>query len=80
MKKPLKLHCNAGYVFKNHKGRFSGIEVWYQPEGIAYIFSLKTLIGRHHVTIDSKDRDGVFKVQNFKGIVEYIPHESGLHY
>ena len=35
---------------------------------------------RHYVIYDSKDGDGVFKVHTSQGVVEFIPHESGLHY
>ena len=62
------------------KGWFGEIEVWYHPNGITNILSLKTLKKRHHVTYDSSDRDGVFKVHTSQRIVEFFPHESGLHY
>ena len=29
---------------------------------------------------DRKDMDGVFKMQTKDGLVEFVPHESGLHY
>ena len=32
------------------------------------------------MTSDSKDRGRVFKVHKSQGVVELIPHESGLHY
>ena len=35
---------------------------------------------RHHVTYDSKDRNGVFKVYTTQRLVEFMPHENGLHY
>ena len=35
---------------------------------------------RHYVTYVSKDRNGMFKVHTKQGIVEFIPHESELHY
>ena len=50
------------------------------PKWIANILSLKTLKKRHHVTYDSQDRDGAFKVHTTKGVVEFIPHESKFHY
>ena len=54
--------------------------MWHHPKGIANILSLKTLKERHQVTYNSKDRDGVFKVHITQGVVEFIPHESGLHF
>ena len=80
VKKSLKLHCNAGHVQVTKKGWFREIKVWYHPKGIANILSLKMLKNRHHVTYDSKDRNGVFKVYTTQGVVEFIPHESRLHY
>ena len=35
---------------------------------------------RHHVTYNSCDRDGAFRVQTDKDKVEFVPHESELHY
>ena len=78
--KHLKLHCNAGYIYVTKKGWFGGIEVWYHQRDIANILSHKTLKKRHHMTYDSKDRDKVFKVHTSQGVVEFIPHKSGLHY
>ena len=49
--------------------------MWYHPKGIVNILSLKTLKNRHHVTYNSKDGNGIFNV-----VVEYMPHESRLHY
>ena len=54
--------------------------MWYYPKDIANILLLKTLKQCHHVTHDSRDRDGVFKVHTKIGIVECIPYDSGLHY
>ena len=39
-----------------------------------------TLKERHHVTSNSKDRDGKFKMHTSQGIIKFIPHESSLHY
>ena len=32
------------------------------------------------MTFDSKDQNGVFKVHTTQGVVEFMPHESRLHY
>ena len=62
------------------KGWFGDIEVWYYPKGIANNLSLKTLKNRHNITYDSRDRGGIFKVHIKDDLVEFVPHESGLHY
>ena len=54
--------------------------MWYYPKGITNILSLKTLKISHHVTYKSKDRNGVFKVHTTQGVLEFMPHESRLHY
>ena len=35
---------------------------------------------RHYVTYDSNDQGGVFQVPTDQGVVEFMPHKSGLHY
>ena len=69
--KQLKLHYNAGCTLINQKGWFGDIDVWYNPKGIATILSLKTLKQSHHITYDSKDRDGDFKIYPKMGVVEF---------
>ena len=79
MKKSLKLHCNAGHIYVYKKGWFGDIKVCHLQKCIANILSLKTLKKQHHVTYNSKDRDGVFKVFTKEGVAEFIPHDTGLH-
>ena len=54
--------------------------MWYYPKGTTNILSLNTLKNHHHVTYDSKDQDGGFKVHTSQGIIEFMPCKSGLHY
>ena len=62
------------------KGWFGKIEVWYHSKGITNILSLKTLNKWHHVTYERKDRNGVFKIFNKEGVIEYFQHESWLNF
>ena len=64
----------------NKKGIIGSIPVWYHPEGVANILSLKTLKTRYHVTYDSKDNGGIFKVKTENGEIQFLPHFNGLHY
>ena len=32
------------------------------------------------MTYDSEDRNGIFKVCTTQGVVEFVPHKSGMHY
>ena len=68
-KKPLKLHCNAGYIHMTQKGWFGGIELRFHPKGIANIMSLKTLKKRHHITYDSKEEMESLKCTLPKGLL-----------
>ncbi len=54
--------------------------VCHNPCGIATVLSLESIKGKHRVTNDSWDRDGVFKVHTKEGVVEFKPSEKGLHY
>ena len=80
VKKGCKIQCNAGIVMVNKKGMFGSIPVWYHPEGVANILSLKTLKNKCHVTYDSNDEGGIFRVAMKNGIIKFIPHANGLHY
>ncbi len=52
----------------------------HNPKSIANVLSLKSMASRHHVTYDSKDRGGVFKVHTPSGVVEFKPSKHGLYY
>ena len=54
--------------------------VYHNPYSIENVLSLESIKGKHRVTYDSWDRDGVFKVHNKEGVVEFKLSEKGLHY
>jgi hypothetical protein len=58
---------------------FGNNEVFINPDGIANVLSLYLLGQKHHITYDSKDRGGVFKVHTSKVILEFKPTSTGLH-
>jgi len=78
--KPINVHCNKGTVSSNTVGDFSDNEVYLHTSGIANVLSLHKLGKKYHITYDSQDRGGVFKVHTPKGVVEFIPTSKGLHY
>ena len=39
----------------NQKGMFEKFHMWYNPNGIANVISLKTMTEHYHVTYDSDD-------------------------
>ena len=69
--KPCKIKCNAGTILMNKKGFFRPIPVWYHPNGVTNVMSLKTLKKLHRVTYDSNDGSGAFKAHTPKGAVEF---------
>ena len=58
---------------------FGNIPVWYYPDGVANISSLKTLKHTFHVTYDSNVNCGVFQVKSPGGTIEFKPYQNGLH-
>ncbi len=79
-KNPIMVHCNNGWSYTNLEGDLGNMTVYHNPYGIANVMSLESIKGKHRVTYDSWDRDGVFKVHTKEGVVEFKPSEKGLHY
>ena len=78
--KPIKIHCNAGMSKTNLEGELGGMNVYHNPNGIAYMLSLKSVAEKHMVTYDHWDWNGVFNVHTMDGVVEFKSSECGLHY
>jgi hypothetical protein len=79
-KNPITVHCSNGLSYTNLEGNLGGMTVYHNPYGIANVLLLESIKGKHRVTYDSWDRDGVFKVHTKEGVVEFKPSEKGLHY
>ena len=71
IQQPITIFCNAGCTFMNHKGSFGGISVWYNPNRIANVLSLKMVTDHYLVTYNNNDRGGVFPVHTPKCNIEY---------
>jgi len=76
---PIKVHCNMGVMPTTDISDFGSNEVNVNKNGIANVLSLFLLGQKHHITYDSKDRGGVFKVHTSDGILEFMPTSKGLH-
>jgi hypothetical protein len=76
---PIKVHCNKGVMPTDNIADFGHNVVYVNPDGIANVLSLYLLGQRHHITYDSKDRGGVYKVHTSRGVLEFTPTPSGLH-
>ena len=76
---PINVHCNKGTMPTTAVTDFGTNEVYLNPDGIANVLSLFALGQKHHITYDSKDRGGVFKVHTSEGLLEFTPTKKGLH-
>ena len=76
---PIKVHCNKGIMPTTDIADFGSNEVYVTKNGIANVLSLFLLGQKHHITYDSKDRGGVFKVHTTNGVIEFTPTSTGLH-
>jgi hypothetical protein len=70
---PIHVHCNKGTMPTTAIADFGTNEVYLNPDGIANILSLFALGQKHHITYDSKDCGGVFKVHTSEGLLELTP-------
>jgi hypothetical protein len=77
--KPINVHCNKGTVSSTTVRDFADNKVYLHTSGIANVLSLHKLGKKYHITYDSQDHGGVFKVHTPKGVVEFIPTSKGLH-
>ncbi len=78
--KPINIHCNKGTISSTTVGDFANNKVYLHISGIANVLSLHKLGKKYHITYDSQDCGGVFKVHTPKGVVEFISTSKGLHY
>ncbi len=76
---PIQVHCNKGVMPANNVANFGSNEVYVNKDGIVNVLSLFLLAKKHHMTYDSHDRGGVFKVHTSKGLIEFKPTSKGLH-
>ena len=77
--RPIRVHCNKGTLDTTLEADFGDTPVYFDSRGIANVLSLYQLGQKFHVTYDSKDRGGVFKVHTTAGVVEFTPTAKGLH-
>jgi hypothetical protein len=76
---PIQVHCNKGVMLANNVADFGSNEVYVNKDGITNVLSLFLLAKKHHITYDSHDRGGVFKVNTSEGLIEFKPTSKGLH-
>ncbi len=51
--KPITVHCNAGVTKTDLEGELGEMTVHHNPNSIAYVLSLKSVVQKHRVTYDS---------------------------
>jgi hypothetical protein len=77
LSKPITVHCNAGVTKMDLEGKLGRMTMHHNPNIIANVLSLKSVVEVHRVTYDSWDHGGVFMVNR---VVEFKPSVRGLHY
>ncbi len=76
---PINVRCNKGVMTTSTVADFGSNEVYLNKDGIANVLSLFLLSKTHHITYDSHDHGGVFKVHTSGGLVKFKPTSHGLH-
>ncbi|KAG7374846.1 reverse transcriptase RNA-dependent DNA polymerase [Nitzschia inconspicua] len=79
---PLVLHCNAGSVTLTHQGYLEGYPepVWYYPDGIANILSLRNLTKHYRISMDSSLHNGLCLHRCDGTTINFLPSDTGLYY
>ncbi len=67
-----------GAITTNKRGTYSNLKVWYLPDGIANIISMRELEEMYRITYDSWA--GYYVVHTPKGGVWFYKDEQGLPY
>ncbi|CAJ1950718.1 unnamed protein product [Cylindrotheca closterium] len=81
VKKGLRVRCNAGVVELNMKGFFGDYPeaVWFNPKGIANIFSFHNMNKHCNITYDNAATDRfIVDFKNEK--IEFLPTDKGLYH
>jgi len=80
-KRTLTLYCNASKAIITQKGDLKGYgSVWYYPQGIANILSLRNVENKHKVMYDSSMKTG-FVVHKADGNnCVFMPSKKGLYF
>ena len=60
-KNPITVHFNNKLSHTNVEGNLGGMTMYHNPYGITNVLSLELIKGKHRVSYDSWDCDGVFK-------------------
>ena len=76
----MQIHCNVGLQATTLMGDLLGYGlVWFEPEAIANILSLRLVQDKYHIVYNSEEGRG-FMVTKPNGKMFFIHSLSGLHY
>lgn len=76
----LRMHSSGGHIDTQHKGRFGGFLVWYNPKHLANILSLSLVMKKYQVTLDSYNEYAIVIHISAKHIIKFISGPNGLYY
>jgi hypothetical protein len=71
--KPITVYCNAGVTKTDLEGELGRMTVHHNPNSIANMLSLKSVVEMHRIMYDSWYCGGVFMVHTPNGVVELKP-------
>ena len=76
----MRIHCNAGSRLTNYVGDLPGYgTVWYDPQAIANILSLRRVHDQYHISYDDAYQQFVVTKPCGKEFI-FKESEGGLHY
>src|SRR5210317_2108617 len=76
----MNIETNGGILTTNQKGFLNNfVYVWYHPDAITNILSIKSAINKYRFTLDSA-KDNVFHVHKPNEIINFTASNSGLYY
>jgi hypothetical protein len=76
----LRLYSSGGHLDTQQKGKFGGLEVWYNPKSLANILSLALVTENYRVTLDS-ECENAFMVHISAGhVIKFIRGPGDLYY
>jgi hypothetical protein len=73
--------CNAGRVRLDYQGYLGDYPylVWYNPNGVANILSLKNVASNYCVTMDTKCNKGITVHIGNGSVIEFTPSHNRLY-
>ena len=76
----LRLYSSGGHLDTQQKGKFGGLEVWYNPKSLANILSLALVTEQYRVTLDSESENAFIVHISAGHVIKFIRGPADLYY